>query len=889
MTTAVLTFGQIKAQVAAVRKRNSRERVIGIQAPGRWTGERHEQDGHDRYVIEQCDSPLAMRIALRDNTEGEAIKVLITGLDEKELGEDILLRLAKRRLFTIDNWQLVKARFQARTVDPRVSQQAWIADYLLEAAPIPPAPGGFLDAETVWAVLLERQIGLSGDRPDLLALLKWSTEEAHVERLRAAPELFRQAMTDWFNQCLGPVAKLIIDCLLRRSDSDVLPVGLAAGIVFNQGLRGRLDKAAGKMEERYFGGETPDTALIERWRSAATEVVSLQLADDPRKRRALLKRADEILEELQAEAYAYVSDISPHGFKQRLARFGRLLSEAIDNGPSRSLPPLSEAWQAVEQHEQFRSSDERRRLDRGEMALRLVRWLEHVATSSPTFSSLGETAQYHADEGGFVDWARFQVRGSEPVPELSKAYEHLFETVTAIREQHARRFAELLQDATASASNGAQLIPVENILDEIVTPLAEHTPVLVIVIDGMSSAVRHELVASITRQDWISLCEDGHEKQRPGLAVLPSVTQASRTSLLCGKLSCGDATDEQRGFATHPGLLQHGRSSLPPKLFHKAALQTEGEREKVRNTILHPQQRVVGVVINAVDDLLLKGDQLDIRWSKDEIRILPTLLDAAEAAGRVVILLADHGHVLEHHTRSLQQDGGGERWRMDDGHVTDGELVLRGPRILMPDAQRLIAPWTERIRYGPKKSGYHGGISPQEMIVPIAVLSVREPSPDWGWTTVSIETPDWWQKTPQLAPQDTNASAQELTQPQEPSGLPLFDFVQTRQGGSPDWIHALLNSPVFTKQKESARQAEAVDKHLAVLLEALDQAEGKLSLAAFARAVKTPAARLNGLIAVLQQVLNIDGYQILSRNEDSGSIELNRDLLCRQFEIDGDD
>ena len=885
MTTAVLTFGQIKAQVAAVRKRNSHERVIGIQAPGRWTGERHKQDGRDRYVIEQCDSPLAMRIALRDNAEGEAIKVLITRLDEKELGEDILLRLAKRRLFTIDNWQLVKARFQARTVDPRVSQQAWIADYLLEADSVPPAPGGFLDAETVWAVLLERQLGLSGDRPDLLALLKWSTEEAHVERLRAAPAPFCQAMAAWFAQSLGPVAKLVMDCLLRRSDSDILPVGLAAGVVFNQDLRGRLDKAAGKMEERYFGGETPDTVLIERWCSAATEVVSFQLTDDPHKRRALLKRADEILEELQAEAYAYVSDISPRGFKQRLARFGRLLSEAIDNGPSRSLPPLSEAWRAVERHEQSRSSDEHRRLDRGEMALRLVRWLEHVATSPPTFSSLGEAAQYHEDEGSFVDWARFQVRGSEPVRELSKAYGHLFETVTAIREQHARRFAELLQDATASASNGAQLIPVECILDEIVVPLAEHAPVLVIVIDGMSSTVCHELVASITRQDWVALCEDGHEKQRPGLAVLPSVTQASRTSLLCGKPSCGNATDEQRGFASHPGLLRHSRPSLPPKLFHKADLQTE--EEKVSDAILHSQQRVVGTVINAVDDLLLKGDQLDIRWSKDEIRILPTLLHAAEAAGRAVVLLADHGHVLEHHTRSLQQDGGGERWRVDDGRVTDGELALRGPRVLMPDSRQLVAPWTEHIRYGPKKSGYHGGISPQEMIVPIAVLSVRDPCP--GWTAVSIETPVWWQETPPLATQDTSMSAQELTEPQEPSGLPLFDFAQTQQGVSSDWIHALLNSPVFAKQKKLVGQAEAVDKHLAVLLEALDQAEGKLSLAAFARAVKTPAARLSGLITVLQKILNIDGYQILSHDEDSGSIELNRDLLCRQFEIDGDD
>ena len=158
MTAAALTFGQIKAQVATVRKHNAHERVIGIRARGRWTGERCKPDGNESYVIEQCDSPLAMRIALRDNADSDVTKVLITSLEEKELGEDILLRLAKRRLFTIDSWQLLKAQFKARTIDPRVSQQAWIADYLLEVSPaegFPPAPGGFLDAETVWAVLLD--------------------------------------------------------------------------------------------------------------------------------------------------------------------------------------------------------------------------------------------------------------------------------------------------------------------------------------------------------------------------------------------------------------------------------------------------------------------------------------------------------------------------------------------------------------------------------------------------------------------------------------------------------------------------------------------------------------------------------------------------------------
>ena len=91
------------------------------------------------------------------------IKVLITGLDEKDLSEDILIRLAKRRLFPIDSWQIVKTLFQAKVIDPRVRQYHWIADELLEGSQTyPPAPGGFLDAETVWPILLERRIGLTG-------------------------------------------------------------------------------------------------------------------------------------------------------------------------------------------------------------------------------------------------------------------------------------------------------------------------------------------------------------------------------------------------------------------------------------------------------------------------------------------------------------------------------------------------------------------------------------------------------------------------------------------------------------------------------------------------------------------------------------------------------
>jgi hypothetical protein len=67
VTTVTPTFSQIKAQVTAIRHKIPQARIIGIRAAGRWTGERRKQDGAETFHIEQCDSPLQMRIALQDD------------------------------------------------------------------------------------------------------------------------------------------------------------------------------------------------------------------------------------------------------------------------------------------------------------------------------------------------------------------------------------------------------------------------------------------------------------------------------------------------------------------------------------------------------------------------------------------------------------------------------------------------------------------------------------------------------------------------------------------------------------------------------------------------------------------------------------------------------
>ncbi|HQU44833.1 MAG: hypothetical protein B7Z73_07280 [Planctomycetia bacterium 21-64-5] len=891
MSNATPTFSQIKAQVEAIRRKVKDRRPIGIRALGRWTGENKKLDGDQTYLIYQCDSPLAMRLALRERADELATKVLLTNLDDRDLSQDILMRLTKRRLFSVNSWDIVRCLFQARSIDPRLVQHAWLADALLELFPAcdcPPARGGFLDADMVWPLLLQRTVGLVAESPDATSILKWSIDYDAVQRFKRATEAFRNGATAWLSEKAGPVARAILGCVERNEKPDALPLGLALSVVYHASAAGRLEKAAGKLEERYLGGETPDRAVVERWSAAASEVVRLQLKDSKAKRQHL-GRADEILREVQAEGLAYLSNTSPLGFDQRLVLLSSQLSEIIEQRAFTRLDELGEARQQVRDHDL--AAGESRRVERIEMALRLVRWLAHGRQEGPTAAgSLAEAAAQQLREDGFVDWARLVLRAGDPVPELSRAYARLFDEVTKIREQQSQHFATLLRDWTAVSSKGDEVIPVERVLEQIVAPLAAKKPVLVIVIDGMSVAVCRELLADVTRHEWLAACEPGRSFNRPAIATVPSVTEFSRTSLLCGRLRQGSASDERTGFAEHPALLAHCRAGHPPILFHKASLQQAEDAvlaAEVRDAIGLPQRRVVGVVVNAVDDHLLRGEQIDTRWTRDEIKVLPSLLHEAANARRVVVMVSDHGHVLDCQMEGRAAEGG-ERWRVDDGKPSSQELGVQGSRVGV-EGNRLIAPWTEKVRYGVKKNGYHGGLNPQEMVVPIAVLTSSTDFPD-GWTEMPIETPAWWDDAAGIS---VRVEATPTAKPAKRPPETLFDMVEQESAPAetpadqtlPHWTVKLLASPVFEEQKRLGGRTVPTDEMFGKLLAQLDGRGGKMTAAALARALECPPLRLRGLLATMQRVLNVDGYAVLSRDDTSDTIELNRALLLRQFDL----
>ena len=155
---------------------------------------------------------------------------------------------------------------------------------------------------------------------------------------------------------------------------------------------------------------------------------------------------------------------------------------------------------------------------------------------------------------------------------------------------------------------------------------------------------------------------------------------------------------------------------------------------------------VVGVVVNSVDDHLARGDQINVGWDLASLGPLGWLLAAAAEAGRVVVLTADHGHVLDNgrSTARPQPTQGGERWRTAEKPPTDGEIEITGPRVVLGGGT-VVMPFDERIRYGPPKHGYHGGATAEEVLVPVEVLARRLPT---GWTFRPTTSPPWWDDRP---------------------------------------------------------------------------------------------------------------------------------------------
>lgn len=918
MAIGALSAQRISGQLERVLGKRPDARFVAIRSPARGAWPQHLSCGGRRFELRWCHSPLEIRDVLSEPPDDGL--VILTDLRETDLGGDVLARLCLQRLFSVESWQMLGDAFQARKLDPRLRGCDWMAELLLERRPpegYPPAPSGVLNADTAWGTLLSTVLGLPDARPDLETLLQWTAAGDGPYRFGQLPEAARSGIAIYLREVCGMAGALVIDALVAGNGADAVALGLACEVVFSDGWTGsELLSAAVRLEPLVGRTQIPAPAA-RLWAQTAVRVARRQTQTP----RAMFQQAEDVLRTVRAFDHVALSTLLPAAFEMRFGEAAAAIDHALASasGPSRagrpaprtSAPAPSGATRGVlagtdvvvgdtiDQAEQAaaRVFDHHQaalqpvRSERLRMALRLLRWLAARADGAEV--GFEDIALRYVADGSYVDWARTALLGGDELATVSAVYVGLAAQVRSLREQQNRAFAEALARWNQEAAPLPSLTPIEAVLDRVVAPVATTGPVLVLVLDGMSFAVFRRLSADLAEDGWNELAID-EAPAHAAVATVPTVTEAARASLLCGRVCRGGASVEKTGFAGHAGLCRVTHSGLAPVLFHKGELSSGGAlADDVRLALGDMRQRVVGIVYNAVDDHLDGADQARPRWALDDMQLLRPIIHEARNAGRTIVLTADHGHVLEDGSRQATK-GIGDRWRpWEGGAPGEGEMAFHGPRVLSPEgAPEVVVPWSELVRYGGKKTGYHGGVTPQEVLVPLAVFTAATDAPLWRFSPPA--TPDWWTA---LVPSPVSATPvqpapEKRRRPKNTSSPRSQPSLFSEQGpaapagptAAADWLDALLGGDIFQAQCKLAGRGAARPEDVRAVLSALAP-RGRVPRAALARQLGQPLFRLNGLLSSVRRLVNIDQSPILTVDDAGDWVELDLKQLAAQFEI----
>ncbi len=922
--------GELRRALRVAARRRERHgpaadtaRVLLLRAAAEWHGEPQLRVGEAVVAVRACPTVLAVLEVVSAPRENDNYVVVLTPCEADELGDSVLAQSIGQEVRPVNRWDLVREAFGASKLDPRLTatQHQWLAEALLEAQPA----GGWrlrgpvLGLDTALTRLAVARLGTADTRTgvpgaedealDAAALLEWTRDEAGVARFVGLRAEERAGLAAWLSQSVGPVARVVFGMLGHTEITDAIPFGLAAAELYcgsgntasGKGATGAASDSAAlarvRAEERFFGGHAPDTGDLGRFAVAAESLVArwndVGHADwaDP-----MCDRAEQILAGLGAADLAGASNVLDAGFDARLAvladELERILPAPlpVDLGPSeRALNRLCEHRRAGPHAEEVQAAA---------AAVRLARWLAVANDPPTTLGTLAEAATLALRSWAWIDRALAVVSNADParVPRLAAVYATLSQAIRECRTELDRLFAQRLASWTEASGVTRDLLLAENILARIARPVAERQAPLLIVLDAMSTAVACELAEEIAA-DWPWLeagrTSDGRE---PGIAVVPSITSTSRTSLLSGALRTGGQAEEKAGFVA----FWRGRRA---HLFHKADLRGEvGTRiNPVVREAIRDIPAVVGVVLNTIDDALDRGREGGAPcWHLDGIAYLRALLDEAWRAGRPVILTADHGHVLDSGAPIRAEHADSARFRT--GAAGDGEVTIRGPRVFAGGGE-IVAAWDERIHYTPRKAGYHGGASAAEMVLPLLVFVPSVSLVPKGWAILDApgHAPPWWD-SPLANPGDAGlaARARESGRPTrkraagspKPTSQPPVQedaLFEVGEVGSTAIVEAaeslgaqVAASQMLEMQRQFARRAPA-DEQVAALIDGIAAAGGKVPVAIAAELAGEPVFRMNGYVAQVARLLNVNGYRVIGEADGGRTIELNIELLRQQF------
>ncbi|NDU73742.1 BREX-2 system phosphatase PglZ [Actinomadura sp. DSM 109109] len=965
-----LTVAAVTQYLAARKSLNDnpKRRVVLLRAVPVWDGPAELSWGSgQRARIVPAPSPLAIHELVLNHfapgAEGPDILVVLTDREEHELDPAILARVLRQRVEVVDNWNLVLETFGAKDRDPRLSEEGWAAEALLDAAPPggwPRLAGGTLDRRTALSLLAQRRLRIgryaaetpqvgSGTAPasdgvDVRLLLRWSLDPGGPERLRALRGAERQGLTAFLGEPeqAGAPGRILFALVEADHGADAVPFGLLCAVLWLDAPNDTDTYRARGRIERWLGdpppatGEALDALLTAFGRSCQRFVHALLRAgvasDGETGREArratdrILGRASELSRQFGIEAQARHSSVLREGLDERLTGLGHaLLGDDVD--------AIRSQLDRVKEHELAETRDAAVRVERAAMATRLVRWL--ATEPDADVATVAAGIDRHMAETGWVDQSLDHIEaGGDSDPVLTAAYDRIGERVREARRRIDRSFAQALATWTAAGTDPGSMLTVETFLPRIVKPVVTgKSPrrVLLLVLDGMSTAIAAELAEEL-RRDWAEYdplpdSSGAAPRRRAMAAALPTVTAVSRTSLFAADLMKGGQADEKRLFPQHRFW-----GNAKAAVFHKDDLrgQTAGAPfGEALNDALADDGTHIAVVLNTIDDRLAKEHRLgDATWRLEHISALRELLREAAERGMAVLLTSDHGHVIER--RGTKVDGAGvasARHRLPGDPLADGEVALSGPRVVQDvPVGEIVALWDRDLRYTAQHAGYHGGAALAEVAIPILAFLPFRAAPPKGWRELGDQHPAWWRlEHEQLETEGADRTAQESSEPATqteqsaqaaPAPAPvtvkesvdaLFEL-ETEQNDVPetqaapsdepisapkpapartDLAAALVASEIFQEQLSLVARKPPLDK-IEAAVRALLESGGTLPITALAQRAGHPAARADGFAAVLGQVLNYDGVQVLETLPDGRTLRLNPLLLREQFNMQRD-
>jgi len=919
-----LSEAVVRQEVQRLFRREHRSKLLALF--GRGQPGRFEANGEAWEIIPTtCELELRSKLPV-PGAASPVGSVYLVDWAQDALPLDVACRLAGGRIYHVANDARLCALLGARDAESGLSSTA-VARLVLSGSldGLRKVTGLRLTRDDLWKRVLEARFGLPES-----ALESGAEWLKSMRRSDAGPAFARSCETD----NLWQAVRTEFLSWLKEHLPAVGPLGFRA---WELGLVDRalqvllLLDAVDQTDDAYLRGwitgqianmapELTHEIRAVHGTGATPMLLSAVLSVDDTEDQKLLRHAEQHAANSGGSGAVTISDWLPGGHAAREATVAATLSGFLEAPSAGSLEALLAAFERLNAHRLDGVLRRSEHVEARRMAARLATWLwaRRVRARPAQFGSAWQPAldlaRRYAEEGGFLDWARQSVRGIRGAgDELTATLRRLTDAVDALTRADDQRFANAYVAWLDAGKPSSEALPIEHVTKRVVAQFlkgGKDRRLLLVLMDGMNYASAVQLLQRLRDQRrwspiaWRVAGWNGSLPIPPVLAAAPTLTEVSRAALFAGvadpRFGDQDSSRDEGRWASNSHVREFVGEE-PTKLFLRRDIHAGHNLIDEVKEAIAGEERIVAVVVNAIDENLKGSLQVAIDYRRTPILPLEALLSAAEGAERAVLLVADHGHVAGDAMRvasgrSSQDRDGGARWRaLADGEHPQPDEVLLPKTCWKPrGAVGVAALWDTSVTNRAPHYGEHGGLSLAETVAPAFLIGPewldRVAGDDVELSCRVLPEPDWWLlkiARPAVTMLDTPAATSKTSSAKSTAQLPLMldePVVSPPQPelGEPALVARIRQSKLFIQQVAGASkpEVERVLTWLAVLVEA----RGSMTAADFARLCGVRSHQVGGVVARMG-VLNADGFAIVEHDIAGRRVVLHKARLLSQFGV----